>query len=56
MPVVNTGRFDINYIEEGEGFPVLLIHGLAGDHGLAAATCRLERQVPGDRVRQPRLG
>lgn len=32
MPVVNTGRFDINYIEEGEGFPVLLIHGLAGDH------------------------
>ena len=32
MPVVNTGRYDINYIEEGEGFPVLLIHGLAGDH------------------------
>ena len=32
MPVVSTGRFDINYIEEGEGFPVLLIHGLAGDH------------------------
>ena len=32
MPVVNRGRFDINYIEEGEGFPVVLIHGLAGDH------------------------
>ena len=32
MPVVNTGRYDINYIEEGKGFPVLLIHGLAGDH------------------------
>ncbi|MBO6784915.1 MAG: alpha/beta fold hydrolase [Alphaproteobacteria bacterium] len=32
MPVVNTGRFDINYIEDGDGFPVLLIHGLAGDH------------------------
>lgn len=32
MPVVNTGRFDINYIEEGSGDPVLLIHGLAGDH------------------------
>ena len=32
MPIVNTGRFDINYIEEGDGFPVVLIHGLAGDH------------------------
>ncbi|MBT3399755.1 MAG: alpha/beta fold hydrolase, partial [Rhodospirillaceae bacterium] len=32
MPIVNTGRFDINYIEEGAGEPVLLIHGLAGDH------------------------
>jgi len=32
MPVVNTGRFDINYIEQGDGYPVLLIHGLAGDH------------------------
>ena len=32
MPIVNTGRFDINYVEEGEGFPVILIHGLAGDH------------------------
>ena len=32
MPIVNTGRFDINYIEEGDGEPVLLIHGLAGDH------------------------
>jgi 3-oxoadipate enol-lactonase len=32
MPIVNTGRFDINYIEEGDGEPVVLIHGLAGDH------------------------
>jgi 3-oxoadipate enol-lactonase len=32
MPIVNTGRFDIHYIEEGEGYPVVLIHGLAGDH------------------------
>lgn len=32
MPVVNTGRYDINYVEEGDGYPVLLIHGLAGDH------------------------
>lgn len=26
------GRYDINYADEGSGFPVLLIHGLAGDH------------------------
>jgi pimeloyl-ACP methyl ester carboxylesterase len=32
MPIVNCGRFDVNYIEQGEGFPVVLIHGLAGDH------------------------
>ena len=32
MPIVNTGLFDINYIEEGDGEPVILIHGLAGDH------------------------
>lgn len=32
MTIVNTGRFDINYIEEGDGYPVVLIHGLAGDH------------------------
>lgn len=32
MSIVNTGRFDINYIEDGDGYPVVLIHGLAGDH------------------------
>jgi 3-oxoadipate enol-lactonase len=32
MPKVNCGSFDVNYIEDGEGFPVVLIHGLAGDH------------------------
>jgi 3-oxoadipate enol-lactonase len=32
MPILNTGRFDINYVDEGEGFPLILIHGLAGDH------------------------
>ena len=32
MPVVKTSRFEINYVDEGEGFPVILIHGLAGDH------------------------
>lgn len=32
MKTINCGRFDLNYIDEGEGFPVVLIHGLAGDH------------------------
>jgi len=32
MPKVNCGQFDVNYIENGDGFPVVLIHGLAGDH------------------------
>lgn len=32
MPIVNTGKFDINYIDEGDGYPLVLIHGLAGDH------------------------
>jgi 3-oxoadipate enol-lactonase len=32
MPIVNCGRFDVNHIAEGDGFPVVLIHGLAGDH------------------------
>ncbi len=26
------GRYDIRYRDEGKGFPLLLIHGLAGDH------------------------
>jgi len=26
------GRYDIRYVDEGKGFPLLLIHGLAGDH------------------------
>ena len=31
MPHIDTGRFQIHYVEEGKGFPVILIHGLAGD-------------------------
>lgn len=31
MPVARIGRYDIHYVEEGRGDPVLLIHGLAGD-------------------------
>ncbi|MEO7403049.1 MAG: alpha/beta hydrolase [Burkholderiales bacterium] len=26
------GRYDIHHVDTGSGFPVLLIHGLAGDH------------------------
>ena len=32
MPTVDTGQFEIYYVEEGDGFPLVLIHGLAGDH------------------------
>ena len=32
MNVSRTGRHDIHYVDEGHGFPLLLIHGLAGDH------------------------
>jgi 3-oxoadipate enol-lactonase len=33
MPIVQTtDRFALNYVTEGEGHPVVLIHGLAGDH------------------------
>ena len=32
MPFAHCGRFDVNYVEEGSGFPIVLIHGLAGDH------------------------
>jgi pimeloyl-ACP methyl ester carboxylesterase len=31
MNVVTIGRYEINYVDEGEGTPVVLIHGLAGD-------------------------
>lgn len=32
MPVTEVGPYEINYVEEGSGFPVVFIHGLAGDH------------------------
>ncbi len=31
MPVVRVGGYDLNYLDEGEGPPVVFIHGLAGD-------------------------
>jgi pimeloyl-ACP methyl ester carboxylesterase len=32
MPTAQAGEYELYYVEEGEGFPVVLIHGLAGDH------------------------
>jgi 3-oxoadipate enol-lactonase len=32
MAVFSTGAHELYYVDQGEGFPVLLIHGLAGDH------------------------
>ena len=37
MPVAQVGSYEIHYVEEGSGFPVVLIHGLAGDHTAWAA-------------------
>lgn len=37
MPIAKTGDYEIFYVEEGEGFPLVLIHGLAGDHKAWAA-------------------
>lgn len=31
MPVATIGSYEINYVDEGEGVPVVMIHGLAGD-------------------------
>ena len=32
MPYASAGKYRIHYVEEGSGFPVVLVHGLAGDH------------------------
>jgi pimeloyl-ACP methyl ester carboxylesterase len=32
MPKAKVGRYELNYVDEGTGFPVVMIHGLAGDH------------------------
>jgi 3-oxoadipate enol-lactonase len=32
MPTLSIGRYELNYVDEGAGYPVLLVHGLAGDH------------------------
>ncbi len=37
MPVAQVGSYEIHYVEQGSEFPVVLIHGLAGDHTAWAA-------------------
>jgi 3-oxoadipate enol-lactonase len=32
LAVARIGAHDIHYVDQGQGFPLLLIHGLAGDH------------------------
>jgi 3-oxoadipate enol-lactonase len=32
MPVATVGPYELYYVEAGSGFPMVLIHGLAGDH------------------------
>lgn len=31
MPSIRVGRYDLNYLDEGQGTPIVFIHGLAGD-------------------------
>ena len=38
MPVVHANGIDINYAESGEGFPLILLHGLSDDLNLWAMT------------------
>jgi pimeloyl-ACP methyl ester carboxylesterase len=37
LPVAQVGSYEIQNVDEGSGFPVVLIHGLAGDHTAWAA-------------------
>jgi pimeloyl-ACP methyl ester carboxylesterase len=48
MPRVTVGENELFYVEEGEGFPLVLIHGLAGDH--TAWTPQLPRLAAGYRT------
>jgi 3-oxoadipate enol-lactonase len=32
VPFVRAGRYELHYVEAGTGYPLVLIHGLAGDH------------------------
>jgi 3-oxoadipate enol-lactonase len=37
LPAAQAGSYEIHYVEKGNGFPMVLIHGLAGDHTAWAA-------------------
>jgi 3-oxoadipate enol-lactonase len=37
LPFAQAGQYEIHYVEKGSGHPVVLIHGLAGDHAAWAA-------------------
>ena len=41
MPIIKTSNYDIFYVDEGDGFPLFLIHGLAGDHKSLAQSNRI---------------
>jgi pimeloyl-ACP methyl ester carboxylesterase len=48
MPLVRVGENELFYVEHGEGHPVVLVHGLAGDH--SAWTPQLPRLADRYRV------
>lgn len=48
MPVVRVGRYELNYLDEGQGTPVVFIHGLAGD--LSGWTAQMNALRAGYRV------
>ena len=45
MPVARIGKYEINYIDEGEGIPVVFIHGLAGDSTAGASRVKVPQGV-----------
>lgn len=51
MKVHTREPYEIHYVDEGRGFPVLLIHGLAGDH--QAWLPQIERWSPRHRIIAP---
>lgn len=48
MPVTTIGRYEISYVDAGDGFPIVFIHGLAGD--ASAWTAQIEAFRPDHRV------
>lgn len=48
MPLASVGKYQLFYVEQGRGYPVVLIHGLAGDH--SAWTPQIEQLSTAHRV------